>query len=499
MKKLLLLLLLLSATAITTYAEQFVVNDITYETIDSVKVRVLGGPDTERVEIPARVTYNGVTYKVREIGDGAFARKKNLKEVIIPNSVTKFCFRSFLFSTLTTLAIPFSVRTIDGQSFSGVPLTKLTQHPDIGGPVTIGWPGSVKSFTYLAFGHWGAPYSGSTDTLTLGCEIKSLSWHTGANSHSAKTVYCYAEVPPTITSDFFTASAYDGTLYVPEGCVDAYRNAPYWQNFYNINQAPLEKVTLNYTELTMMKSQSMPLVATRKVKPDASIKWCSTNPDVAEVDDNGVVTVVGSGSCRIVASAADEPAAYASCIIYTYEDFTLSLNKQSLTMNKSDLDTLSVTLNPETTALSPIWSTTNPLVASVGPNGEVIATGEGECDITATVANRKVTCHVTVNAGAGVVLNQNMAKLQTGQTLQLSNTAETPVTWTVTDPTVASVDKNGVVTALKNGMVAVTASDSAGNTASCYIWCYKLGDLNEDMKVDVADQNTMLNIILGMQ
>ncbi len=499
MKKL-ILLIALTLTAVATSAESFVVDGISYSTIDSTKVRVTGGPNTEVVEIPARVTYNGVTYKVREIGNKAFSDKKALKKVIIPNSVRYFRGSAFESSSLNTLAIPFSVTSLESFSILGCPLANLTTHPWIEWWVTTGWPDAVRNLTFLGLGRNNAPLVSSTETLTLGCGITAFSWHNASSkSQSAKTVYCYAEVPPTLTSNFFSASAYEGTLIVPEGCVDAYRNAPYWKNFYNINQAPLEKVTLNYTELTMMKSQSMPLVATRKVKPNASIKWCSTNPDVAEVDDNGVVTVVGSGSCSIFASAADEPAAYARCAIYTYEDFTLSLNKQSLTMNKGDLDTLSVTLNPETTVLSPIWSTTNPLVASVGPKGEVIATGEGECDITATVANRKVTCHVTVNACAGVVLNQNMAKLQTGQTLQLSNTAETPVTWTVTDPTVASVDKNGVVTALKNGMVAVTASDSAGNTASCYIWCYKLGDLNEDMKVDVADQNIMLNIILGMQ
>ena len=105
-------------------------------------------------------------------------------------------------------------------------------------------------------------------------------------------------------------------------------------------------------------------------------------------------------------------------------------------------------------------------------------------------------CTVTAQ---GVMLSTTMARLQLQHTLQLSNKTGTQVSWTSSDPTVATVDENGMVTALKNGMVAITATDAQGNSAWCAIWCYLRGDVNEDDKVDVTDVNIDVNIILGKE
>ena len=110
-------------------------------------------------------------------------------------------------------------------------------------------------------------------------------------------------------------------------------------------------------------------------------------------------------------------------------------------------------------------------------------------------------CTVTGSQGGdepqGVALSTTMARLQLQQTLQLTNDAGAQVSWTSSDPTVATVDENGMVTALKNGMVAITATDAQGNSAWCAIWCYLRGDVNEDNTVDVSDVNQVVNIILG--
>ncbi len=122
--------------------------------------------------------------------------------------------------------------------------------------------------------------------------------------------------------------------------------------------------------------------------------------------------------------------------------------------------------------------------------------------VVATEANRTehllpdTQCTVTAQ---GVMLSTTMARLQLQHTLQLSNKTGTQVSWTSSDPTVATVDENGMVTALKNGMVAITATDAQGNSAWCAIWCYLRGDVNEDDKVDVTDVNIDVNIILGKE
>lgn len=50
-----------------------------------------------------------------------------------------------------------------------------------------------------------------------------------------KTVVALGKIPPTIADDFFSVDQYDNaTLYVPEGAMQAYMEAPGWRFFYNI-------------------------------------------------------------------------------------------------------------------------------------------------------------------------------------------------------------------------------------------------------------------------
>ncbi|MBP3737532.1 MAG: Ig-like domain-containing protein [Muribaculaceae bacterium] len=116
------------------------------------------------------------------------------------------------------------------------------------------------------------------------------------------------------------------------------------------------------------------------------------------------------------------------------------------------------------------------------------------------------TCTVTASGGSvtppdpqpeGVALNTTMARLQLGETLQLVNTTGAAVTWTSSNPAAVAVDANGLVTALSNGMAAITATDAHGRSQWCAVWSYQRGDLNGDGKVDVEDVNIDINIILG--
>ena len=99
---------------------------------------------------------------------------------------------------------------------------------------------------------------------------------------------------------------------------------------------------------------------------------------------------------------------------------------------------------------------------------------------------------------AALELNENLIRLQLTQSYQLE--VETPnageITWTSSNPEVVQVDSTGRVTALKNGTAIVKATTANGLSARCGVWSYLRGDLNEDNKVDVADLNEELNIII---
>jgi hypothetical protein len=51
-----------------------------------------------------------------------------------------------------------------------------------------------------------------------------------------KTLIMEPETVPSIDTQTFRSIASRGTLYVPQGCVDVYKNAEGWKNFWNIKE-----------------------------------------------------------------------------------------------------------------------------------------------------------------------------------------------------------------------------------------------------------------------
>jgi len=80
------------------------------------------------VVIPASVTYNGKTFSVTSIGDGAFVDCTGLTSITIPNSVTSIGWLAFYgCSGLTSVTIPNSVTSIGESAFSSCySLTSIT-------------------------------------------------------------------------------------------------------------------------------------------------------------------------------------------------------------------------------------------------------------------------------------------------------------------------------------------------------------------------------------
>lgn len=89
---------------------------------------------------------------------------------------------------------------------------------------------------------------------------------------------------------------------------------------------------------------------------------------------------------------------------------------------------------------------------------------------------------VTFTYITGVTLDKTSAKLEAGKTLQLKATVEPEaakdknIAWTSSDPAVAAVDENGLVTAQKEGNVTITATTVNGKTAACEITVEKATD-----------------------
>ena len=156
------------------------------------------------------------------------------------------------------------------------------------------------------------------------------------------------------------------------------------------------------------------------------------------------------------------------------------LNKKSfnvLTRRTFDLDVANA---PKDAVIT--WKSSNPAVAVVDEDGVVTGITKGEakitCEVTVEGKTQKLIATAKVRKPAvRIEINNKIEELKYGKEYDLNRTL-TPsksndvTTWTSSDESVATVDKNGVVYGEGNGTVIITATTMSGKTDSVEITVY---------------------------
>lgn len=115
------------------------------------------------------------------------------------------------------------------------------------------------------------------------------------------------------------------------------------------------------------------------------------------------------------------------------------------------------------------WKSSDSKIASVNKYGKVTGKKAGVAVITASIKGAYASCLVTVNSPS-VTLNQSHITLYRGQNSKLSAEVSSKVKakWKTNKKSVATVDQNGNITAIKNGTAVITATVS-GVSAICEV------------------------------
>lgn len=156
----------------------------------------------------------------------------------------------------------------------------------------------------------------------------------------------------------------------------------------------------------------------------------------------------------------------------------VSLDESSVDMYVDDTLTLNETVSPvDATDSLVYWSSGNTAVATVDGSGSVTAIGAGNATITVTTVNGKTaSCLVNVRTKvipvSSVTLDKSSADLYVDDSVALTATVspedatEKTVTWVSSNTEVATVDGNGVVTAVGAGTAVITAA--SGDKAAAF-------------------------------
>ena len=161
-------------------------------------------------------------------------------------------------------------------------------------------------------------------------------------------------------------------------------------------------ITLNKNELNLVPGETEKLVATiyPKDATNNKITWVSSDPNVATVSDDGLVSAINNGNTTITVTTQDGNKK-ATCLVTVEHPVTnITLNKNELTLIPGETEKLIATIYPENATNKEIaWASNNPNVATVNDDGLVTAITNGKATITATTqdGNKKATCDVIVD------------------------------------------------------------------------------------------------------
>lgn len=203
------------------------------------------------------------------------------------------------------------------------------------------------------------------------------------------------------------------------------------------------------------------------------IVWKSEDETIATVTD-GLIEGIAPGTTTITAECGEYSA---QLLLQVYAPLKeISMDVAELEMNAGETQKLKVNYAPINTTddTTVTWFSTKTSVASVDDTGLVTAVGPGNAKIKATMGTKIVTCEVSVKAPLKwIKLNTTTGTMRLNRTKQMEiiyepsdTTDDKTAIWSSSDPSVALVNEDGVVTAVSRGTATITAK--VGNFSSTY-------------------------------
>ncbi|TCZ76825.1 hypothetical protein E0485_12640 [Paenibacillus albiflavus] len=218
------------------------------------------------------------------------------------------------------------------------------------------------------------------------------------------------------------------------------------------------------------------------------VSWLSNNPSVATVDQDGVVKFTGrNGSVTITGQIGN----VSGSVTATVNNKASSLMIESVSPFIYGTNPIQLRVKDGSKYLNnAVWSSLDPTVATISPNGTVSFTGKnGVATINATFGDKTASISTVVNFSVSSVNIKETALTFSKIPLQLTAEAEmldghiqelSTAGWSSSDNSIATVSNTGLVKFTgKNGKVKITV---------------QYGDREDSITTDVVNEFALQNI-----
>lgn len=264
----------------------------------------------------------------------------------------------------------------------------------------------------------------------------------------------------------------DNTVWDPIYCKITVIKAP----------VPVQGLALSPDNMEVYTGQSLAVVPvfTPADATDQRVTYQSSDESIANVDEQGMVTGIATGSAVIICRSA-EGGYVGTCNVKVLQGVTVTLSPTYREIALGKTFKIKKTIFPEEYADTPVtWSSSDEKIATVSKNGKVKGVKKGTCVITCTLDkyNAKAVCEVKVaSLRTTIKLNKTNIRIGKGQTYKLkatvwtNNSKKPSVKWTTSNRRIATVGQKGKVKAKKLGYATImaTTTDKLKVRAKCKV------------------------------
>lgn len=244
-----------------------------------------------------------------------------------------------------------------------------------------------------------------------------------------------------------------------------------------------------YISIAVGYTHTLSYSITPKNASSSDLSFTSSDPSVAIVNQQGVVKGLKEGNTIITVSARNgivKDTTYVTVykkgattvvdgdpIKTTNYPKTITLDNTELNLKLGTTSQVIATVSPSDANQSVSWSSSNSRIATVDSNGLIKAVGIGSTTIIARTVN-DLTASVKVTVGdyslgvKSIMITTNYIVLPVGSAKRLvvaftpANASNKTITWSSSNPSVATVDSSGNVKAISTGSTIIKATAADG-------------------------------------
>ena len=252
----------------------------------------------------------------------------------------------------------------------------------------------------------------------------------------------------------------------------------------DVTVSPTEEITLRLSDVDLLARE---VQLTALIVPEnafcQSVRWISSDETIVSVDEFGLIRALKPGNVTITATSNEEVSGDLTQkkgirkVTVVQDVASIELDQSQLKIKKGSTAKLTATVLPESASNKKVsWESSDEAVVKVSA-GQLTASGCGTCIITCRSTDGSevyASCEVEVyQPVSSIKLDQTtlnayigMEPVQIVATIAPDDATDQTLVWSSSDPSVATVDENGFVTAVAGGTCEIECKACDGSDKS---------------------------------